>query len=43
MDRHIIAQALAKVCAYITCGKLTEAEQWFVKLASYLGMGHLLK
>jgi hypothetical protein len=43
MDRHAIAQALAKVCAYIGCGKQVEAEKWFKTLASFLGMGHLLK
>ena len=38
-----IAQAIAKVVAYLNCGKQADAEQWFKDLADMLGLAHLLK
>lgn len=32
MDRHAIAQAVAKVLAYAGCGKKQEANEWLEKL-----------
>ena len=38
-----IARAIAKVVAYLNCGKEAEAEKWFRKLSELVGFSHLLK
>jgi hypothetical protein len=38
-----IARAIAKVVAYLNCGKRELAEEWFRTLARLLGLEDLLK
>lgn len=42
MDRKAIATAVAKVIAYVNCGKPAMAEEWVRTLVGLLGFSRLL-